>query len=187
MSFYLDNTVAVEKRLNDPRNLLNESTFKALGQGQHDFRGTGIRKPYRKLSPETKGLVGALAQISGTKQTSKGFGLNPVMTNRYKAGLTSDGTQADPEVRKETKSVLDLIGVQASNLVQESLARLLNPSRLTDAKTTELAQIAGVAMGIVEKTRPVQTSFIAGRIVFMVPPGREIGDYDVIDVEPVKD
>ena len=186
MSFYLDSVASVEKRLNDPRNLLSV-THKAIGKGQHDFRGTGVRKPYRKLSPETKGLVGALAQISGTKETSNTFGISPVMTNRFKNGMTSDGTEADSEVRKETKSVLDSIGVQASNLVQESLARLLNPARLTDAKTPELTQILTASMNVVEKTRPQQQSFIAGRIVFMVPKSREESEYDVIDVEAVRE
>jgi hypothetical protein len=187
MSFYLDSATAVEKRLNDPRNILSENGFKAIGKGQAGFRGTGERKEYRKLSIETKGLVAALAQVSGTKETSKTFGVQPVITNRLKNGMTSDGNKADTELRKETKSVLDSIGVQASNLVQESLARLLNPSRLTDAKTPELTQIAGVAMNILEKASPQKNSFIAGRIVFMVPQAKETSDFEVIDVIPTRE
>lgn len=188
MGFYLDNVASVEKRLNDPRNLLTALNTQTLGKGKHDYRGNKTGTPHRKLSPETKGLVGALAKISGTKETSKTFGIQPVMTNRFKNGMTSDGTEADPKVRTEIKSVLDSIGVQASNVVQESLARLLNPARLTDAKTSELATVAGIAMNILEKTQPrKQESFLAGRIVFMVPPSRGIEEYDVIDVEPTRE
>jgi hypothetical protein len=189
MSFYLDNAAIVEKRLNNPKNLLSEAGYKVIGQGQNsNSRGTTLGTKYRKLSPETKGLVGALAKISGVKETSKTFGISPVVTSALKRGMTQNGTKADTEVRKETKSVLDSLGVQASNVVQESLARLLNSQRLNDAKTSELATVAGIAMNIFEKTQPKRPeSFQLGRIVFMVPQSREVSDYSIIDVESVRE
>jgi hypothetical protein len=105
-TFYLDNIVEAEKRINHPKNLLNGADFKTVGQGQHDYRGDGNRKQYRKLSPETKGLVSALAQVSGVKETAKNLGIPPIMVSRYKNGMTADGTNADPEVRQEAKSIL---------------------------------------------------------------------------------
>jgi len=189
MSFYLDSVATVEKRLNHEKNILSEANYKVIGQGQNSNpRGTTLGKKYRKLSPETKGLVGALAQISGVKKTAEAFSINPVVASSLKRGMTQNGTEADPEVRKETKSILDSLGVQASNVVSESLARLLNSRRLDDAKTSELATVAGIAMGIFEKTQPKKPeSSLAGRIVFMVPPSRGIEDYSIIDVEPVRE
>jgi hypothetical protein len=187
MGFYLDNAASVEKRLNDPRNILSENSYGAIGIGQSSIHSRPDRKEYRKLSVETKGLVAALAQVSGVKETSKALGVHPAVTSRYKHGMSSDGSKPDTELRKETRSVLDSIGVQASNLVQESLARLLNPARLIDAKTPELTQIAGVAMNILEKASPQKNSFIAGRIVFMVPQAKETSDFEIIDVIPTRE
>lgn len=186
--FYLDSVVEAERRINHPNNLLTEAKYKTIGQGQSSIHSRPNRKEYRKLSPETKGLVAALAQVSGVKETSEALGIHRVTVSALKNGMTTSGKDPDPEVRKQTESVLDRIGSKASDLVQESLARLLNPARLADAKTSELANIAGIAMSIVEKTQPkTPNTFIAGRVVFMVPPSRNVDQYDVIDVDPVRE
>ncbi len=186
MGFYLDSVLSAEKRLNDPRNVAGLN-YRTIGQGKSENSRSRAGSPGRSLSLETKGLVSALAQVSGVKETAKALNFPPVLVSRFKNGQTSNGTQPDPELRKEATSVLDRIGNQASSLVSTSLERLLDPSRLIDAKTSELTQIAAVAMGIVEKTQPKTNMFMAGRICFMVPPSREVSDYDIIDVEPVKE
>ena len=180
MGFYLDSVLDAEKRLNDPRNV----SFRSIGQGSHSDRGNKTGVVERKLSNETKGLVSALAQVSGIQETSKALGIPAVTVGRLKNGQTTDGQFADPEVRKQAGSILDSIGRKSADLVQESLERLLSVDRLANAKIPELTNIAAVAMNILEKTRPQQNLFVAGRICFMVPKEKEMSDYDVIDVVP---
>lgn len=187
-SFYLDSVVSAEKRLNDSRNVLNEVGFKTIGNGKHSDRGDKTGTPHRKLSPETKGLISALAQVSGVKETAKSFGLNHVTASNIKRGLSTDGQRPDPEVREKANSFLDTIAGKATGIVQNTLDILANPDRLANAKTTEVAQIASIAMGILEKTQPKRQELVlAGRICFMVPPARTMDDYDIIDVDPVRE
>ena len=187
-SFYLDSIVDAHKRLNDPRNLLNETKIGTIGQGKNSFRGTGERKEQVRLSPESKGLVAALATISGNKKrTAKEFGLGANQVTRWANGKTTDGINPDPEVKKERDSILDSIRGKASNVVLQGLDQLLNPGRIAEAKTTEIATIAGIAMSIVEKTEKKSGTFIAGNVVFMTPPVRRVDDYLELEVVPVRD
>lgn len=187
-SFYLDSEVLAAKRLSDPRNILNNAQFKTIGQGQNPNHSRPDRKPYKKLSPETKGLVGALAKISGVKETAKAFDIQPATVGSYSRGKTSDGINPDPEVKANRDSVLDSIRSKASNVVSESLEQLLNPGRIAEAKTTEIATIAGIAMSIVDKATPKGPgTFIAGNVVFMTPPVRHVQDYLEIESVPMRD
>lgn len=191
MSFYLDDAVQAEKRVNNPKNLLNEAQFKTVGMGKHSDRGhkegDTIRK-YRKLSPETKGLVSALAQVSSPISVAKSFNIAAPTVRSLSRGMTSDGKHPDPEVRKEASSVLETLGRKSADLVQDSLDRLLNPARLNEAKTPELGQIAAIAMNIFEKTQPKQNNtFISGSVVFMTPPMKQEQQFLEVEVMPVVD
>lgn len=187
MGFYLDSIATAEKRLNNEKNILSPS-FKFIGQGSNPNRGSSEGTVRRQLSVETKGLVAALAEVSGVKETAKAFGLSPVVTSQFKNGKIASGEYADPELRKSKATILDSITASASNLVQNSIGLLSSPDRLANAKTSELTQIAAVAMSIVEKSRPANANLVlAGRICFMVPPARQEQDYDVIDVVPTRE
>ena len=187
MSFYLENTT-VEERINNPKNLLRDSVVRALGQGKHTNRGDKTGTSHRKLSDETKGLVSALAQVSGVKETSKAFNIHPVTVSNLKRGMTTDGTHASPETREKSESVLELIGRNAASVVQSAIEGISDPARLANAKTSELANIAGIMMGIVEKSRPANSNtLIAGNVIFMTPPVRNIDQYVTIDVDPVRE
>lgn len=142
----------------------------------------GGRHPGDKnIPPETRVVVGTLANLDSTRNVAEAFGISHSQVHALKHGKTDQDGAPNPDLVERIESSLGVIQDKAIVTLMESL-KLITPDKLSKLKVRELSGVAKDMAGVIERTTPKKEIHNHGpTLVVYTPKPNEEADYEVVE------